>query len=123
VGAALVGALLQLTASAAVAAQVVVCRAPSGHVELESTLDGDCCPTRAAARDARVLRSGDACDGCIDTPLLRAAPTPPVKDVLGVVVPAPRHVVPMIAAAVSGARLPSWANAAPPGRRTVVLLI
>jgi len=123
VGAAIVGALLQLTASAAVVAQVVVCRAPSGHVELESALEGHCCPARDAARDVRVLRSADACDGCIDTPLLRAAPTPPVKDVLGVAVPAPRHVVPVIAAAVSGPRLPSWANAAPPGHGTVVLLI
>ncbi|HWP65996.1 MAG TPA: hypothetical protein VNO26_08800 [Candidatus Limnocylindria bacterium] len=115
--------MLQLTASAAVAAQVVVCRAPSGHVELESTLDGDCCLARSAARDARVLRSDDACAGCIDTPLLRAAPTPPVKDVLVTPTLAPRHAVPAGVVARSGFRQPSDATPAPPGHRTVVLLI
>ena len=75
-GAALVGVMLQLTAGLAVAARVVVCRAPSGHVAIESVLAGDCCP--ADHEESRVHElQADTCDGCLDTPLLHAAISTP----------------------------------------------
>jgi hypothetical protein len=103
--AAFLGAALQLTASVAVAARVVVCRAPSGHVEIESGL-GDCCGT-IPGHDV----SASTCDGCTDTPFLQGGVSPSSKatfvDVAamspGFIAPAPTwrlsmHVPPLRAA-------------------------
>ena len=121
VGAALLGAMLQLTASVAVAAEVVVCRAPGGHVEIESVLD-DCCPPGEASRGARELRD-DACDGCLDTPLLQAGLSTPAKATLDALVPARWSLasVPTLLRVSGGA--PPLAAAAARRSRTVVLLI
>jgi len=80
--AALLGAALQFCASAAVAAQVIVCRAPDGRVEIESVFDGDCCPMGGLGRGEHEVRASEACNGCVDTPLLRAVPSRPAADAL-----------------------------------------
>jgi hypothetical protein len=108
---------------AAVAGQVVVCRAPSGHVEIESAFDGDCCPVATVSYAVQAIGADDACDGCVDTPLVRVGLSAPAKGVLPGVVPAPwRLVLP------PGQQRPvcAAASVAPPAsgaRRSVVLLI
>jgi len=118
--AALLGAVLQLTASAAVAAEVVVCRAPGGHVEIESSLDGDCCPPGEVWHGALELRD-DACDGCLDTPLLRAGLSAPTKATFDALVPMRWSPVPTPRRVSGGA--PSLTTATAGWTRTVVLLI
>lgn len=121
--AALVGAALQFSASLAVAAQLVVCRSPDGHVEIESALDGDCCPTGGFARNVQELRASEACDGCVDTPLLRAGLSAPLKATFDAVAPAPWRVTP-VSVLRGAAWLASPATAASARwPRSVVLLI
>jgi hypothetical protein len=120
VGAALLGVVLQLTASAAVAAEVVVCRAPGGHVEIESFLDGDCCPPGEMSHRALELRD-DSCDGCLDTPLLRAGLSAPTKATFDALVPTRWSPAPTPRRVSGGA--PPLKTTAAGWVRTVVLLI
>jgi hypothetical protein len=120
VGAALLGAVLQVTASVAVAAEVVVCRAPGGHVEIESFLDGDCCPPGEGSYRVLELRD-DACDGCLDTLLLRAGLSAPTKAAFDALVPARWLPAPTPRRVSGGA--PPLTTAAAGRARTVVLLI
>ena len=116
--AAVVGVLLQLTAGLAAAAQVVVCRTPSGHVAIESDLS-DCC---SSGGDSLHELSSSACDGCVDTPLFQAGLSPAGKATLG-----PPPASRWSALALAGAPLVCRALAPPSGAdrpdRTVVLLI
>ncbi len=61
---------LQLVVSFGITARLVLCHSPQGHVAVESSLGGDCCTSEYPA--AAALGGIDACDGCTDTPLLRA---------------------------------------------------
>src|SRR6185369_15213839 len=79
--AAVLAVTLQLTAGVAAAAQIVVCRAPSGHVAIESELS-DCCP---GSGDRLHELSSNACDGCVDTPLFQVGLSPGGKVTPGVV--------------------------------------
>ena len=116
--AAVLGVMLQITAGIAAATQVVICRAPDGHVAIESELS-DCCPDGG---DRLHELSSSACDGCVDTPLFQAGLSPAGKLTLG-----PATASPWVAAAPSGhlvLRLspPPRSGERRPGR-TVVLLI
>jgi hypothetical protein len=116
--AALLAVMLQLTAGLAAAAQVVVCRTPSGHVAIESELN-DCCP---GGGDRLHELSSNACDGCVDTPLFQAGIASVGKVTLGAVAVSPWSVSPP--AGHSALRFPL---APPTGAsrrgRTVILLI
>lgn len=118
----LLGVMLQLTAGLAVAAQVVVCRAPSGHVAIESVLSGDCCPAADEGPRFHELQA-QTCDGCFDTPLLHAGFSTPSKAALHALAPTLwyRAQAPVLRRA-PGLASPVAADASRPGR-TVVLLI
>ena len=116
--AAVLGVMLQLTAGLAVAAQLVVCRTPNGHVAIESELT-DCCP---GGGDRLHELTSNACDGCVDTPLFQAGLSPAGKVTLGVASASPWLVpAPPARCTVHLAPPPATGDSRP--RRTVVLLI
>jgi len=106
-----------------VAAQVIVCRGPEGHVEIESLLDGDCCPAGAPTRAVHEVRTSPECEGCVDTPLLRAGLEGPARGALVAMVPASwRTTSAAQASRVMATVSPAVLDAAR-SRRSVVLLI
>ena len=116
--AAVLGAALQLTASLAIAAGVVVCRTPSGHVAIESGLDRDCC---GATVDHDLTAS--TCDGCTDTPFVQASVSPSSKAVLDVAVMSRGFVAPVPTWRVTVHTAPLRALDRSARDRSVVLLI
>jgi hypothetical protein len=117
------GAALQLCASVAIAAQVVVCRGPEGHIEIESVLDGDCCPTGGRERNLQALRASQGCEGCVDTPLLRAGLSTPGKGTLDGLAPTLWRIAPVPILRHAMCAAPSVATDSSRPRRSVVLLI
>lgn len=118
----LLAVMLQLVAGMALAARVVVCRAPSGHLEIESVLDGDCCPAVESEPLRQELRA-DACSGCFDTPLLHAGFSTSNKAAFDALVPASWALAPAPVLRHVLSHAPGPAVAASPPGRTVVLLI
>jgi hypothetical protein len=121
--AALLGAVLQFCASAAVAARVTVCRGLDGHVEIESALDGDCCPAGGLRRNPQEVRTTEACDGCVDTPLLRSGISTPGKGALIGLPPGSWRLAPVMLSPRAGWRAPLAAPGAHRPRSSIVLLI
>jgi hypothetical protein len=114
----MVGVLLQLTAGLAVAAQVVVCRTPSGHVAIETELS-DCCP--GGGHPLHEV-SSSACDGCVDTPLFHPGLLSTGKVTLGLVPASPwSALISTRAVVLRHALAPPTGTNRPRG--TVVLLI
>jgi hypothetical protein len=70
--AALLCAALHVGSSFALTADLVLCRTPSGHVEIESATSDGCCTAHGSPARFAGAPEADDC-GCVDTPLLQRA--------------------------------------------------
>jgi hypothetical protein len=118
--AALLGVVLQLTASVGVASALVVCWSIDGHVAIES---GDCCPGGPLESRGDALRAARACDGCVDTPLLEAGLSGSGKPGVAVLSASSWDVVAPLDVRSAHPAGPRSSAGFPRSRRSVVLLI